>query len=127
MSIELKRNTKAEQGVQGIQRWILARFKHRSFFSVDEINEAISELLDIYNNKIIKKIGKSRTTLFEEGEKLYLKELPTNRFIYKELKIATVNIDYLFPFSYFICIANGNFNFIIFSYFCIYKIFIFEK
>ena len=85
---------KAEQGVQGIQRWILARFRHRSFFSVDEINQAISELLDIYNNKIIKRLGKSRTDIFEENEKKFLGELPANRFIYKELKIATVNIDY---------------------------------
>lgn len=85
---------KAEQGVQGIQRWILAVFRNKTFFSVDEINDAISPLLDIYNNKIIKKIGKSRTTLFEENEKQYLNKLPANKFIYKELKIATVNIDY---------------------------------
>ena len=89
-----KDKSKAEQGVQGIQRWILARFRHRSFFSVDEINQAISELLDIYNNKIIKRLGKSRTDIFEENEKKFLGELPANRFIYKELKIATVNIDY---------------------------------
>jgi len=85
---------KAEQGVQAIQRWILAVFRNKTFFSVDEINDAISPLLDKYNNKIIKKIGKSRTTLFEENEKQYLNNLPANRFIYKELKIATVNIDY---------------------------------
>lgn len=85
---------KAEQGVQAIQRWILARFRNRTFFDVDEINQAIAPLLDIYNNKIIKKISKSRTTLFEETEKQYLQNLPANRFIYKELKVATVNIDY---------------------------------
>ena len=49
--------------------------------------------LDI-NNKIIKRIGKSRTDLFEENEKKFLEVLPVNRFIYKELKIASVNIDY---------------------------------
>lgn len=85
---------KAEQGVQGIQRWILAVFRNKTFFDVDEINEAISPLLDIYNNKIIKRIGKSRTDLFEENEKKFLEVLPVNRFIYKELKIASVNIDY---------------------------------
>lgn len=85
---------KVEQGVQAIQRWIIARFRNRSFFNIDEINQAINPLLDIYNNKIIKKIGKSRSELFIELEKPYLQQLPINRFIYKELKIATVNIDY---------------------------------
>jgi hypothetical protein len=61
---------------------------------VDEINQAIAPLLDIYNNKIIKKLNKSRSELFLELEKSYLQTLPINRFIYKELKIATVNIDY---------------------------------
>jgi hypothetical protein len=61
---------------------------------VDEINQAIVPLLDIYNNKIIKKLNKSRSELFLELEKPYLQTLPVNRFIYKELKLATVNIDY---------------------------------
>lgn len=51
----------AEQGVQAIQRWILAVFRNRVFFSVDEINQAINPLLDIYNNKIMKKINNSKT------------------------------------------------------------------
>ncbi len=85
---------KAEQGVQAIQRWILAVFRNRTFYSADEINQAINPLLDIYNNKVMKKLNKSRTQLFNENEKQYLKSLPTNRFIYKEFKLATVNIDY---------------------------------
>ena len=85
---------KAEQGVQAIQRWILAIFRNRTFFSVDEINQAINPLLDIYNDKIMKKLNKSRTQLFNEDEKQYLLDLPANRYIYKEFKIATVNIDY---------------------------------
>ena len=85
---------KAEQGVQSIQRWILAIFRNRTFFSVDEINQAINPLLDIYNDKVMKKLNKSRTQLFNEDEQQYLLELPANRYIYKEFKIATVNIDY---------------------------------
>jgi transposase len=83
-----------EQAVQGIQRWILAVFRDRTFFSVDEINQAIAPLLDIYNNKVIKFIGKSRYELFEEQEKQQLQPLPTNRYLYKEIKIAIVDISY---------------------------------
>ncbi|MGB5794063.1 Mu transposase domain-containing protein [Poseidonibacter sp.] len=80
--------------MQAIQRWRLAIFRNRTFFSVDEINQAINPLLDIYNDKIMKKLNKSRTQLFNEDEKQYLLDLPANRYIYKEFKIATVNIDY---------------------------------
>lgn len=80
----------AEHGVQAIQRCILAVFRNRVFFSVDEINQAISPLLDIYNNEIMKKINKNRTQLFEEIEKEQLLTLPENRFIYKEFKVARV-------------------------------------
>jgi len=83
-----------EQAVQGIQRWILAVFRHRTFYSVDEINQAIVPLIDKYNNRIIKFIGKSRYELFEQEEKQHLQPLPANRYIYKEIKIATVDISY---------------------------------
>nr|WP_275758949.1 IS21 family transposase [Sulfurimonas sp. SAG-AH-194-C21] len=55
-----KDKPKAEQGVQAIQRYILARFRHHKFFSVDALNDAIASLLDRYNNKVIKHLQKSR-------------------------------------------------------------------
>lgn len=82
-----------EQAVQGIQRWILAVFRNRTFFSVDEINKAITPLLDKYNSKVSRHLGASRYDLFEE-EKVQLQPLPANRFIYKEIKVATVDLSY---------------------------------
>ena len=89
-----KDKPKVEQGVQAIQRYILARFRHRKFFSVDELNEAIAELLDRYNNKIIKHLQKSRSELFKELDTPYLNPLPANSYVYKQFKIARVNQDY---------------------------------
>jgi transposase len=89
-----KDKSKAEQGVQAIQRYILARLRHHKFFSIDELNDAISSLLDDYNNKIIKHLQKSRTQLFEELDKPYLNTLPANKYIYRQFKLAKVNIDY---------------------------------
>ena len=89
-----KDKPKAEQGVQGIQRYILAHFRHQKIFSVDEANEKISMILDKYNNKVMKHIGKSRTQLFEELDKPQLSPLPANRHIYEQFKVARVNIDY---------------------------------
>ena len=84
----------AEQGVQAIQRYILAHFRHQKIFSVNEANDKVSEILDKYNNKVMKHIGKSRTQLFEELDKAELRPLPDNRYIYEQFKIARVNMDY---------------------------------
>ena len=89
-----KDKPKAEQGVQAIQRYILAYFRHQKIFSVDEANEKISILLDRYNDKIMKHINKSRTELFAELDKPVLSALPANRYIYEAFKIARVNMDY---------------------------------
>jgi transposase len=83
-----------EQGVQAIQRWILAKLRNHTFFNVDEINQAIAPLLDQYNHKVIKRLEQSRTERFEKYDKPYLQPLPANRFIYKEFKVATVHMDY---------------------------------
>lgn len=83
-----------EQGVQAIQRWILAKLRNRTFFSVDEINQAIAPLLDQYNNKTIKRLEQSRSERFEKNDKPYLQPLPANRFVYRRFKVATVHMDY---------------------------------
>ena len=77
-----KDKSKAEQGVQGIQRWILA---HQTFFNVDEVNDVISLLLDKYNEKKVKRFNKSRFEIFLELDKPFLQSLPNERYIYKPL------------------------------------------
>ena len=89
-----KDKAKAEQGVLGIQRWIIASLRYQRFFSLDELNDAISILLDKYNNKIVKRFNKSRSELFNELDKPNLQTLPKERYVYKESKEATVNVGY---------------------------------
>ncbi len=60
-----KDKAKAEQGVQAIQRWILAVLRHRKFFDVEELNDAISPLLDIYNAKVMKRLNRYSTSTVE--------------------------------------------------------------
>jgi len=86
--------SKAELGVKGVQRWILAKLRHRTFFDVDELNEAMGRLLDDYNNKVIKRFGKSRRQLFERLDAPALHNLSLKPYTYKEHKRLTVGIDY---------------------------------
>jgi len=89
-----KDKAKAEQGVQAVQRYILACFRHTKFFTVDELNDAIATLLDRYNNKVMRHLNKSRRELFEELEEEELQPLPANNYVYEQYKRAKVGIDY---------------------------------
>ena len=51
---------KAEVGVLVIERWILARLRHHSFFSLAELNTCIKALLVDVNNKPFKQFKGSR-------------------------------------------------------------------
>jgi transposase len=85
---------KVEVGVQVVERWILARLRHRSFFSLAELNEAIGELLARLNERPFHKLPGSRRSLFESLEHPALRALPAQRFTYAEWKKARVHVDY---------------------------------
>ena len=55
---------KVESGVQVVERWILARLRHRRFFSVAELDAAIRELLPALNTRPFKKLPGSRQEAF---------------------------------------------------------------
>lgn len=85
---------KVEVAVQIAQRWILARLRNQIFFSLDELNARIAELLEELNARPMRVYGCSRRELFERLDRPMLKALPTTRFVFGEWKTARVNIDY---------------------------------
>lgn len=86
---------KVEAGVLVAQRWILARLRHQTFFSLDALNERIGELLDDLNGRTMKAYKASRRDLFERLDRPALRPLPTTRFVYGVWKTAKVSrLDY---------------------------------
>jgi transposase len=85
---------KAETGVQGVERWILARLRHRRFFSLAALNEALRALLTEYNRRPFQKLEGSRESLFLTLDQPALKPLPAQPYEYAEWRKARVNIDY---------------------------------
>ena len=85
---------KAEVGVQVVERWILAALRHRTFFSLAELNAAIAKLLERLNNRPFRKLPGSRRELFEQLDRPALRPLPAERYVFAEWKKARVNIDY---------------------------------
>jgi transposase len=85
---------KAEIGVQVVERWIMARLRHRQFFSVAELDAAVAGLLPALNNRPFKKLPGCRRSAFAQLDAPYLRALPPTRFVLAEWKRAGVNIDY---------------------------------
>ncbi len=85
---------KAEVGVQVVQRWIVAALRKRKFFSLEEVNQAIAELLTRLNERPFRKREGSRASLFVQLDRPALKPLPATRFQFGEWEKARVNLDY---------------------------------
>ena len=85
---------KVETAVQVAERWVLAVLRNRRFFSLQELNDAIRELIDELNNREMKHLGVSRRQLFESIEKKHLRPLPPIAYERADWKRAKVNIDY---------------------------------
>lgn len=94
-----KDKSKAEVGVQIIERWILARLRHHTFFSLHELNQCIQALLVEVNNKPFKQLKGTRQQWFEELDKPALKPLPHHAYEYTQIKQVKVNIDYHVQFG----------------------------
>jgi transposase len=86
--------SKAEVGVQVIERWILARLRHHSFFSLAEVNQCIKALLKDVNSRPFKQFKGTRREWFESLDRPVLKPLPKHAYQYTDIKSVKVNVDY---------------------------------
>lgn len=85
---------KVENAVLLVERWILARLRHCTFFSLAELNRAIRALLEQLNAKPFRKLPGSRRSLFESLDRPAMRPLPEARYEFAEWKKVRVNIDY---------------------------------
>ena len=82
-----------------VERWVLAPLRHRRFFSLAELNQAIAEQLERVNARPFRKLETSRRDLFEGVERPALRPLPLTRYEFASWKRATVSIDYHVEFE----------------------------
>jgi len=83
-----------ESGVLGVEQRILAALRNRTFFSLTELNQAISILLVEYNRRPFQQMEGSRRSTFLEVDKPALKPLPAARYEYAQWFNARVSLDY---------------------------------
>ena len=75
-------------------RWIRAALRHRKFYAVADLNEAIEELLTRLNNRRFRKRDGTRKSYVREIDRPALQPLPAERYAMAEWKTVRANIDY---------------------------------
>jgi transposase len=83
-----------ENAVNLVYQRIYAPLRNRIFYSLEELNEAIWDLLEQHNNTPFQRLKTSRRELFDNIEKPVLKPLPKERYAIKQSKELTVQFNY---------------------------------
>lgn len=83
-----------ENAVKLIYQRVYAPLRNQGFYSLEELNQAIRDLLEEHNNKPFQRLKYSRRTLFDETEKAVLKTLPRDPYPMKSFKKLTVQFNY---------------------------------
>lgn len=85
---------KVEVAVQLVTRWILARLRHQTFFSLEELNREIARLQVALNARRFRKLPDSRQSRFTALDRPAMRPLPAERYVFAEWKRARVHVDY---------------------------------
>ena len=89
-----KHKASVEGSVHIVYQRIYAAIRNEEFHSINELNNRIHELLDLYNNRKMKDKPYSRSEFFMQNEAPYLQPLPNKQFSLKYTKQEKVDSDY---------------------------------
>lgn len=91
---------KVEVAVLIAQRWVLARLRNETFFSLEALNARIRELVEALNTRPMRKLGGvTRRELFERYDRSELRPLPATRYELRQWEQVRVNLDYHIEFE----------------------------
>jgi transposase len=86
---------KVEACVLIVERYLLGRLRHRRFYSLAELNQAIrTMLIDINEQRPLRRLGITRRRLFEDLDRPMLKPLPAEPYVYAEWHLRRAGLDY---------------------------------
>jgi len=80
--------------VQIVERWILARLRKQTFFSLADANATIRVLLTDLNSRPFKKLPGCRNEAFDSLDRPVLKPLPAQGYTFSQWKKVRAGIDY---------------------------------
>lgn len=83
-----------ENAVRLMYMRVYAPLRNRAFGSLEELNEAIRELVDRHNDMQFQRLSVTRRELFEQVERAALKPLPPTRYEHKRFLSLKVQFNY---------------------------------
>lgn len=89
-----KDKAKVEAAVLLVERWVLARLRHQTFFSIVDLNRAIKQLMDDFNTRPFKKLPGTRRSQYQALDLPALAPLPSHAYQFALWKHPTVAPDY---------------------------------
>jgi transposase len=98
-----------ENMVGNVSGRIIAKLRNRQFFSIYEINQAISEELAKLVNRPFQKMEGNRLTAFEKIDKPCLQPLPATKYEYSTWKETKIQFNYHVEFEGFFYSAHYSY------------------
>jgi transposase len=83
-----------ENAVRLLYQRVFAPLRNKTFYSLEELNTAIRDLVDKHNRRMMQILKVSRQELFDEIERDHLKQLPSSPYPMKEFEEHTAAPDY---------------------------------
>src|SRR4029077_18922043 len=86
---------KVEQAVLIVERWLLGRLRRRIFYSLADVDAALTELMAQLNERqTLRRLDVTRRQLLEQIDRPALKDLPAEPYEYSEWRVRRVGVDY---------------------------------
>jgi transposase len=86
--------SKVENGVQQVERWVLAPLRNQSFFSLTALNAALQKQVQALNSRLAPGLPAPRQELFETLDRPALQPLPAQPYELALWQKARVHLDY---------------------------------
>lgn len=91
--IKPKDKAKVETHVNVVYHQVYARLRHMTFHSLEEVNQALRQKVELLNEAIMQDYGVSRKTLLERDERALLKPLPSAPYALVKESRPTVSVN----------------------------------
>lgn len=91
--VKPKDKAKVETHVNVIYQQVYARLRHMTFRSLEELNQALREKVDMLNDAVMQDYGVSRRMLLERDERSTLKPLPAHPYSLVKQSKPTVSVN----------------------------------
>jgi len=85
-----KDKAKVETHVNVLYQRVYAKLRHTTFYSLEELNQRLTEKVDQLNEAVMQRYGVSRNVLLERDERAHLKAIPDQPYVIVQQSKPTV-------------------------------------